>query len=83
VYYRLLRLRRLHDEGYGRGSISASLTTDQFFDQLQRERSGVELRMANVRYVVRLYARRNGGEDPTSYSLRFRPRERPVQEKQK
>lgn len=83
VYYRLLRLRRLHDEGYGRGSISASLTADQFFDQLQRERSGVELRMANVRYVVRLYARRNGGEDPTSYSLRFRPRERPVQEKQK
>ncbi len=80
VYYRLLRLKRVHDEGFGRGSISAQLTTDQFFDQLQRERGDVEMRMAAVRYVTRLYARRNNGEDPTAYSLRFRP-ERPIRQK--
>lgn len=73
VYYRLLRLKALHDQGYGRGNLSGSLTTTQFFDQLQRERRDVEMRMATVRYVMRLYVRRNNDQDPTNDPQRFRP----------
>jgi hypothetical protein len=72
-YYRLLRLKSFHDQGYGHGTISGSLSTEQFFNQLQREGRDVEGHMATVRNVTRLYARRNNGVDPTNYSLRFRP----------
>ncbi len=82
VHARLLRLQRLHDQGFGRGDISATLTTAQFFDQLQRDRADVEMRMASVRYLTRLYSRRNNGEDPTAYSLRFRE-ERPLRQRER
>ena len=71
--YRLLRLKVLHDQGYGRGSLPGAGTTSQFFDQLQKEHAGIDQRMAAVRNATRLYARRNGGADPTSYAMRFRP----------
>ncbi len=72
-YYRLQSLKTLHDQGYGHGTISGSLRTEQFFDQLKREGADVEGRMATVRNVTRLYARRNHGFDPTNYSQRFHP----------
>ena len=80
VYFRLLRLKTLHDQGIGKGTLPGGITTDRFFDQLQRERGDVELRMATVRNVARLYARRNRNEDPTSYTPRFRP-EKPLRER--
>ena len=70
-YYRLQSLKTLHDQGYGHGTISGSLRTEQFFDQLKREGHDVEGHMATVRNVTRLYARRNNGVDPTNYSQRF------------
>lgn len=76
VQFRLLRLKRLHDQGYGRGTLSGGVTTSEFFDQLQHERTDVNTRMAAIRNVARLYALRNGGTDPTSYSLLFRQRYR-------
>lgn len=63
VHARLLRLKVLHDQGYGRGALTGAMTTTQFFDQLQRDRRDVEHRMATVRYVRRLYLRRNNDVD--------------------
>jgi len=68
VYYRLLELKGYHDEGLGRGTIRyglASETTTQFFERLERDRRGLEARMAKVRLVARLYAARNEGRLPS------------------
>ncbi|HVO39322.1 MAG TPA: FecR family protein, partial [Spirochaetia bacterium] len=66
VHYRLVALKRLHDQGFGRGAISGTQSTEQFFSQFQNERKGAEARMSTVRYAAKLYARRNNGLDPTS-----------------
>jgi len=68
VYFRLLELKGYHDEGLGRGTIRyglASETTTQFFERLERDRRGLEAKMAKVRLVARLYAKRNEGRLPT------------------
>jgi hypothetical protein len=65
VQVRLLRLKRMHDQGFGKGTLSDGTTTARFFDQLQSERSVVTSHMATVRNVARLYAVRNAGQDPT------------------
>jgi hypothetical protein len=82
VQFRLVRLKRLHDQGYGQGTLPSGVTTTRFFDQLLRDRAEVNGHMAAVRNLARLYAVRNGGADPTSYALMFRERlrERPPRE---
>jgi hypothetical protein len=65
IYYRLLELEEYHGKGYGRGSIRSGLTTGQFFDRFDGERKALEARMAYIRYVAKLYAKRNGGSVPT------------------
>jgi len=82
VQFRLLRLKRLHDQGFGQGTLPGGLTTNQFFDQVLRDRPEVNGHMATIRNLARLYAFRNGGADPTSYSLMFRERlkEKPARE---
>lgn len=72
VYYRLQGLKRLHDQGFGHGTISGAQSTGQFFDRFQQDRRVVEGRMSTVRYVARLYARRNNGLDPTTRALATR-----------
>ena len=79
VQSRLFRLKRVHDQGFGKGTLSEGTTTARFFQQLQGERSVVTSHMATVRNVARLYTARNGGHDPTSRVFREgrTPQERP------
>jgi len=82
VQFRLLRLKRLHDQGYGQGTLPSGMTTGQFFDQLVNDRPTVDGHMATIRNLARLYTLRNGGADPTTHSLAFREpaRENPARE---
>jgi hypothetical protein len=60
VYYRLLELSDLHRQGYGKGSIgNTNTTTDAFFRRLSNESVELKERMANIRYILKLYAKRN------------------------
>jgi hypothetical protein len=59
VYYRLLELAELHKQGYGKGPIGNNMTSDQFFRRLDNESAELRERMANVRYILKLYAKRN------------------------
>jgi hypothetical protein len=70
VQARLFRLKHVHDEGFGKGTLSDGTTTARFFQQLQGERSIVTSHMATVRNVARLYTARNGGQDPSSHAFR-------------
>jgi len=65
VYFRLLAIKGYHDQGFGKGDIDASQTTTQFFQKLAMEKKDLERKMAMVRYIVKLYAKRNEGEVPT------------------
>jgi hypothetical protein len=59
VYYRLLELQVLHKQGHGKGSLGPGLTSDQFFNRLSNESVELRERMANIRYILKLYAKRN------------------------
>jgi hypothetical protein len=59
VYYRLLELAELHKQGYGKGSIGNNMTSEQFFRRLANESVELRERMANIRYIQKLYAKRN------------------------
>jgi hypothetical protein len=83
VQARLFRLKRIHDLGFGRGTLPGGTTTTRFFDQLQGERSVVNSHMATVRNVARLYAVRNDGQDPTSRTQMLRQRTVPQGRPQK
>jgi hypothetical protein len=61
VYYRLLELEDLHKQGHGKGSIGNNMTSDQFFRRLSNESVELKERMANIRYILKLYAKRNEG----------------------
>lgn len=65
VDHRLSQLKKLHDQGVGKGTIREGLTTMAFFDRFEKERKVLELQLAAVRHVVKLFASRNGGYDPT------------------
>jgi hypothetical protein len=65
TYFRLLELQDYYRQGYGRGLIEPNLSVDAFFARFERERQDLARKMAEVRYVTKLYARRNGGEFPT------------------
>jgi len=65
VHYRLVDLKELHDLGLGHGEIRKGLTTKEFFERFEKDRAALELRLADVRYVTKLFARRNSGRDPT------------------
>jgi hypothetical protein len=63
IYYRLFELEELHKQGHGKGS-AGNMTTDQFFLKLSNESVELRERMANIRYILKLYAKRNGGSVP-------------------
>ncbi|MGO9309798.1 MAG: hypothetical protein ACLQDL_12330, partial [Spirochaetia bacterium] len=65
VHYRLVALKDLHDQGIGDGDIRKGLTVKEFFERFEKDRAALELRLADVRYVTKLFARRNSGLDPT------------------
>ncbi|MDR1316825.1 MAG: FecR family protein [Spirochaetales bacterium] len=61
VYYRLLQLEDLHKQGYGRGPVGNNMTSAQFFTRLSNESAELKERMANIRYILKLYGQRNEG----------------------
>ncbi|MGA2640353.1 MAG: FecR family protein [Spirochaetia bacterium] len=65
VHYRLVMLRELHDQGFGHGDIRKGLSTKDFFERFEKDRASLELRLASVRHIVKLFAQRNKGKDPT------------------
>jgi type II secretory pathway component PulJ len=65
IHFRLSELEEYYRQGYGEGTLEGSLTTRAFFQSLDRDREALERRMAEVRYVTKLYAKRNQGAFPT------------------
>jgi hypothetical protein len=76
AHYRLAALKELHDQGVGRGDIRKGLSSKEFFERFDKERTGVELRLAGVRQVTKQFSRRNNGLDPTAVSSLHRFYER-------
>ena len=68
AHYRLVALKDLHGQGLGNGDIRNGLSTKEFFERFEKDRPGLEIRLANVRYTTKLFTRRNKGNDPTSVS---------------
>jgi hypothetical protein len=65
VYYRLAELQDYYRQGYGEGVLEGGLTSRAFFQGFDRDRAVLERRMAEIRYVTKLYAKRNEGRFPT------------------
>jgi hypothetical protein len=67
VYYRLLELEDYHAQGYGRGDITPQLTSTEFWQRFDKDRTALARKMARVRYAVKLYAARNDGAFPIEF----------------
>lgn len=65
IYFRLQELEAYHEQGYGRGQVRPGLSTAGFFLQFDQEAKGFRDKMAQVRYITKLYAQRNDGAFPT------------------
>ena len=66
VYHRLLELHRYFEEGYGQGEIAPGLSTAEFFSRFLNQREDLAAKVRKVRYIMKLYAKRNEGNFPTS-----------------
>ena len=64
VTFRLTRLKRIADRGFGAGTLSNGVTTAQFFLRFESERPDVERKLALTRYVSKMYGRRSEGRLP-------------------
>jgi hypothetical protein len=65
VYFRLIELEGYYREGYGRGQIEPGLSSAAFFNRFDREKQELGEKMAELRYITKLYAKRNDGNFPT------------------
>lgn len=65
VYFRLIELEGYYREGYGRGQIEPGLSSAAFFNRFDRDREELGEKMAELRYITKLYAKRNNGSFPT------------------
>ena len=45
--------------------LEGTLTSRAFFEAFERDRTDLERKMADLRYVIKLYAKRNDGVFPT------------------
>ena len=68
IYFRLLELEKYFKEGYGRGTVKESLTSGDFFGEFQKNQVNLMKRMSFIRYVFKLYAKRNNGYVPAGIS---------------
>jgi hypothetical protein len=68
VYFRLAELEDYYRQGYGEGALEGSLTSRAFFQAFDRDRAVLERQMAEIRYLTKLYAKRNQGAFPTERS---------------
>jgi hypothetical protein len=64
LYFRLAELEDYYRQGYGQGALEGPLTSRAFFEAFERDRQKLARRMAEARYVVKLYAKRNEGALP-------------------
>ena len=64
IYFRLLELYGYFQEGYGRGEIEAGLTSAAFFKRFMAERIDLTKKIGRLRYIIKLYAKRNEGTVP-------------------
>ena len=65
VYFRLVELEEYFSQGYGRGQIEPGLSAAAFFNRFDREKQMLGEQMAEIRYITKLYAKRNDGSFPT------------------
>jgi hypothetical protein len=65
VYFRLVELEGYYRQGYGRGQIEPGLSSAAFFNRFNREKDQLGRQMAALRYLTKLYAKRNDGVFPT------------------
>jgi hypothetical protein len=65
VYFRLVELEEYYRQGYGRGQIEPGLSSSAFFKRFDREKQVLGKKMAEIRYITKLYAIRNDGNFPT------------------
>jgi len=65
VYFRLVELEEYYRQGYGRGQIEPGLSSSAFFKRFNREKQVLGKKMAEIRYITKLYAMRNDGNFPT------------------
>ena len=65
VYFRLVELEEYFSQGYGRGQIEPGLSAAAFFNRFDREKQMLGEQMGEIRYVTKLYAKRNDGSFPT------------------
>jgi len=65
VYFRLVELEGYFSQGYGRGQIEPGLSAAAFFNRFDREKQMLGEQMAEIRYITKLYAKRNDGSFPT------------------
>lgn len=65
VYFRLIELEGYYRQGYGRGQIEPGLSSTAFFNRFDREKQVLGEQMAEIRYITKLYAKRNDGNFPT------------------
>jgi hypothetical protein len=68
VYYRLAELQEYYRQGYGQGTLEGTLTSRAFFNSFESDRDDLARKIAELRYVVKLYAKRNEGAFPTDRS---------------
>jgi len=65
IYYRVLELEEyFYETNPGAGVISQGMTFRSFFSQIGAERTTLDARMQEVRYINKLYALRNEGRSP-------------------
>lgn len=65
IYFRLAELEGYYRQGFGQGTIQPGLSSQQFFQSFARDSKELALKMAEIRYIVKLYAKRNEGAFPT------------------
>jgi hypothetical protein len=65
IYFRLVELEGYYRQGYGRGQIGSGLSSAAFFSRFDREKQVLGEQMDEIRYITKLYAKRNDGNFPT------------------
>lgn len=65
VYFRLLELRTYYKKGYGHGDLKEGLSVKEFFTEFDKTSAELHKKVAKVRFIMKLYTRRNDGSFPT------------------
>ncbi|MBN2534787.1 MAG: FecR domain-containing protein [Spirochaetales bacterium] len=64
VYFRLLELQTYYKQGYGKGEFSEGMSVKEFFKEFDNTSAGLYKKVAQIRFVIKLFAIRNEGSFP-------------------